>query len=50
MNARNYRESYSKLCQTYDMGQAESVEHVMLECKGHERDRKEIMQLEDERM
>ncbi|MPC31566.1 hypothetical protein E2C01_024860 [Portunus trituberculatus] len=47
VNARNYRwsESHSKVCQMCDMGEDETVEHVMLECEKYERERHEIMQL-----
>ncbi|MPC88688.1 hypothetical protein E2C01_083607 [Portunus trituberculatus] len=39
VNARNYRwsESRSKVCQMCDMGEDETVEHVMLECEKYER-------------
>ncbi|MPC14608.1 hypothetical protein E2C01_007376 [Portunus trituberculatus] len=45
VNARNYRwsESHSKVCQMCDMGEDETVEHVMLECEKYERDRHEMM-------
>ena len=35
VNARSYRwsESRSKVCQMCDMGEDETVEHVMLECE-----------------
>ena len=41
LNARNYRwsESRSKVCQKCDMGEDETVVHVMLECEKYERDR-----------
>ena len=41
---RNYRwsESRSKMCQLLcDMGEDESVEHVVLECEKYERDRQD---------
>ena len=45
VNARNYRwsESRSKVCQMYDMGEDETVEHVVLECEKYDRDIMEIM-------
>ncbi|MPC53796.1 hypothetical protein E2C01_047696 [Portunus trituberculatus] len=47
VNERIYRwsESHSKVCQMCDMGEDETVEHVMLECKKYERDRHEMMQV-----
>ena len=47
VNERNYRwsESRSKVCQMCDMGEDESVEHVVLECEKYERDRMEMMQV-----
>ena len=48
MNERNYRwsESRSKVCQLMcDMGEDESVKHVVLECEKYERDRMEMMQV-----
>ena len=48
VNERNYRwsESCSKVCQLMcDMGEDESVEHVVLECEKYERDRMEMMQV-----
>ena len=47
VNARNYRwsESRSKVCQMCDMGEDETVEHVMLECVKYARDRHEMMQV-----
>ena len=47
VNARNYRwsESRSKVCQMCDLGEDETVEHVMLECERYERDRREMMQV-----
>ncbi|MPC18752.1 hypothetical protein E2C01_011648 [Portunus trituberculatus] len=46
VNVRNYRwcESCSKVCQMCDMGEDETVEHVMLKCEEYERDRHEMMQ------
>ena len=44
VNERNYRwsESCSKVCQLMcDMGEDESVEHVVLECEKYERDRQD---------
>ena len=42
---RNYRwsESRSKVCQMCDMGEDETVEHVVLECEKYDRDRMEMM-------
>ena len=48
VNERNYRwsESRSKVCQLMcDMGEDESVEHVVLECEKYERDRMGMMQV-----
>ena len=47
VNARNYRwsESRSKVCQMCDMGEDETVEHVMLECMKYARDRNDMMQV-----
>ena len=47
VNERNYRwsESRSKVCQMCNMGEDESVEHVVLECEKYERDRMEMMQV-----
>ena len=47
VNERNYRwsESRSKVYQMCDMGEDESVEHVVLECEKYERDRMEMMQV-----
>ncbi|MPC63568.1 hypothetical protein E2C01_057667 [Portunus trituberculatus] len=44
-NARNYRwsKSLSKVCQMCDIGKEEMVQHVMLECEKHERDRRGMM-------
>ena len=44
---RNYRwsESCNKVCQMCDMGEDESVEHVVLECEKYERDRMEMLQV-----
>ena len=33
------------MCQMCDMGEHESVEHVVLECEKYERDRMEMMQV-----
>ena len=33
------------MCQMCDMGEDESVEHVVLECEKYERDRMEMMQV-----
>ena len=45
MNARNYRwsESRSKVCQMCDMGEDETVGHVVLECEKYDHDRMEMM-------
>ena len=45
VNARNHiwSESHSKLCQMCDMGEDETVEHVILECKKYDHDRMEMM-------
>ena len=45
VNARNYRwsESRSKVCQMCDMGEDETVEHVVLKCEKYDRDRMEMM-------
>ena len=46
VNARNYRwsgQSRSKVCQMCDMGEDETVEHVVLECEMYDRDRMEMM-------
>ncbi|MPC76616.1 hypothetical protein E2C01_071033 [Portunus trituberculatus] len=42
VNARNSRwsESRSKVCQMCDMGEDETVEHVVLECVKYARDRR----------
>ncbi|XP_063877492.1 uncharacterized protein LOC135109778 [Scylla paramamosain] len=47
VNARSYRwsESRSKVCQMCDMGEDETVEHVVLECVQYARDRNEMMQV-----
>ncbi|MPC37376.1 hypothetical protein E2C01_030850 [Portunus trituberculatus] len=47
VNARNYRwcESRSKVCQMCDMGEDETVKHVVLGCERYERDRREMMQV-----
>lgn len=47
VNARNYRwsESRSKVCQMCDMGEDETIEHVMLECEKYDRDRIEMMRV-----
>ena len=47
VNARNYRwsESRSKVCQMCNMGEDETVEHVVLECEKYARDRYEMMQV-----
>ncbi len=47
VNARSYRwsESRSKVCQMCDMGEDETVEHVVLECAKYARDRYEMMQV-----
>ena len=49
VNARNYRwsESRSKVCQMCDMGEDETVEHVVLECDKYDRDRMEMMRDSD---
>ena len=48
-NERNYRwsESCSKVCQMCDMGEDELVEHVVLECEKYERDRMEMISVQD---
>ena len=46
VNARNYRsslESRSKVCQMRDMGEDETVEHVVLECEKYDNDMMEMM-------
>ena len=45
VNARNYRwsEFRSKVCQICDMGEDETVEYVVLECKKYDRDKMEMM-------
>ena len=47
VNARNYRqsESHSKVCQMCDMGEDETVEHVILECQKYDRDIIEMMRV-----
>ncbi len=47
VNTRNYRwsESRSKVCQKCDMGEDETVVHVMRECEKYERDRWEMMRV-----
>ena len=47
VNARNYRwsESRSKVSQMYDMGEDETVEHVVLEYEKYDRDRMEMMRV-----
>ncbi|MPC68444.1 hypothetical protein E2C01_062646 [Portunus trituberculatus] len=47
VNARSCRwsESCSKVRQMCDMGEDETVEHVVLECVKYARDRNEIMQV-----
>ena len=47
VNARNYRwsESQSKVCQMCDMGEDETVEHVVLECERYNRERMEMMRV-----
>ena len=47
VNARNYRwsESGSKECQMCDMGEDETVEHVILECEKYDRERMEMMRV-----
>ena len=47
VNARNYRwsESRSKVCQMCDIGEDETVEHVVLECEKYDRDRMEMMRV-----
>ena len=47
VNERNYRcsEYHSKVCQMCDMGENESVEHVVLQCEKYERHRVEMMQV-----
>ena len=41
VNARNYKwsESRSKVCQMCDMGEDETVKHVILKCEKCDRDR-----------
>lgn len=45
--ARNYRwsESHSKVCQMCDMGEDETVAHVVMECEKYERERAEMMRV-----
>ena len=47
VNARNYRwsESHSKVCQMCNMGEDETVEHVVLECEKYDRERREMMRV-----
>ncbi|MPC58568.1 hypothetical protein E2C01_052575 [Portunus trituberculatus] len=47
VNARNYRwsEFHNKVCQMCDIGEDETMKHVMLECEKYERDRHEMMQV-----
>ena len=47
VNESNYRwsEYHSKVCQMCDMGENESVEHVVLQCEKYERRRVEMMQV-----
>ena len=47
VNARNYRwcESRSKVCQMCDMGEDETVEHVVLECEKYNRERIVMMRV-----
>ena len=47
VNERNYRwsESLRKVCQMCDMGKNASVEHAVLECEKHERDRRGMIQM-----
>ena len=45
VNANNYRwsESRSKMCQMCDVGEDETLEHVVLECQKYDRDEMEMM-------
>ena len=47
VNAGNYRwsESRTKVCQICDMGEGETVEHIVLECEKYDRDRMEMMRV-----
>ena len=47
VNDRNYRWSdfSSKVCQMCDMGEDESLEHVVLECEKYKRDRMDMMRV-----
>ena len=47
VNARNYiwSESRSKVYQICDMGEDETVEHVVLECEKYDRDIMEMMRV-----
>lgn len=47
VNVRNYRwsESGSKMCQMCDMGEDETVEHVLLECEKYDRERMDMMRV-----
>ncbi|MPC59521.1 hypothetical protein E2C01_053544 [Portunus trituberculatus] len=47
VNTRNYRwsESRSKVCQVCDMGEDETVEHVVWECERYERERRKMLQV-----
>ena len=47
VNVRNYRgsESGSKVCQMCDMGEDETVEHVLLECDKYDRERMNMMRV-----
>ena len=47
VNARNYRwsESHSKVCGMCNMGEDETVEHVVLECEKYDRERREMMRV-----
>ena len=47
VNARNYRwsEFHSKVCQMCDMGDDETVEHVILEFEKHDRERMKMMRV-----
>ena len=47
VNTRSYRwsESSSKVCQMWDIGEDEMVDHLVLECVKYARDRNEMMQV-----
>lgn len=47
IHARNYRwsETCRKVCQMFDKGEDETVEHVILECEKYEREGMEALQV-----